>query len=51
VAKSRNSQPTTELVVTGFMDNYLAGTLKEVQYIGTLSNDAKVITGQNMTGK
>jgi CHAT domain-containing protein len=28
--------------------NYLAGTLREVQFIGTLSNDAKVVTGMNM---
>lgn len=43
-----NFKPELEAIGFGGA-NYLAGTLKEVQFIGTLSNDAKVITGQNMT--
>lgn len=43
-----NLKPELEAVGFGGA-GYLAGTLKEVEFIGTLSNDAKVITGQNMT--
>jgi CHAT domain-containing protein len=43
-----NFKPELEAVGFGGA-NYLAGTLREVQYIGTLSNDAKVVTGLNMT--
>lgn len=43
-----NFKPEIEAIGFGGA-KYLEGTLKEVQYIGTLSNDAKVSTGQNMT--
>jgi CHAT domain-containing protein len=40
----------TELEAIGFGGaNYLEGTLKEVEYIGTLSKDAKIVTGMDMT--
>jgi CHAT domain-containing protein len=40
----------SELEAIGFGGaNYLAGTLKEVQYIGTLAKDAKIVTGMEMT--
>ncbi len=43
-----NLKPELEAVGFGGA-NYLAGTLREVQYIGTLSSDAKVVTSMNMT--
>ena len=43
-----NLKPELEAVGFGGA-NYLEGTLKEVQFIGTLAPDAKVITGTNMT--
>jgi CHAT domain-containing protein len=43
-----NFKPELEAIGFGGA-NYLEGTLKEVQYIGTLTNDAKIVTGMDMT--
>lgn len=43
-----NLKPELEAIGFGGA-NYLAGTLREVEFIGTLSNDVKVVTGMNMT--
>ncbi len=43
-----NFKPELEAVGFGGA-NYLTGTLKEVEFIGTLSNDIKVLTGSAMT--
>ena len=43
-----NFKPELEAIGFGGA-NYLAGTLREVEYIGTLSTEVKVITGLNMT--
>lgn len=43
-----NFKPELEAIGFGGA-NYLAGTLKEVQFVGTLSNDIKVFTGLGMS--
>ena len=43
-----NFKPELEAIGFGGA-NYLAGTLREVQFVGTLSNDIKVLTGLNMS--
>ena len=43
-----NFKPELEAIGFGGA-NYLAGTLREVEYIGTLSKDIKVVTGLDMT--
>ena len=43
-----NFKPELEAIGFGGA-NYLAGTLKEVQFVSTLSNDIKVFTGLNMS--
>lgn len=43
-----NFKPELESIGFGGAD-YLTGTLKEVQYVGSLANDAKVVTGYDMT--
>lgn len=43
-----NFKPELEAIGFGGA-NYLEGTLKEVQFIGTLSNDIKVFTGLSMS--
>ncbi|MCX7548730.1 CHAT domain-containing protein [Xanthomarina sp. F1114] len=43
-----NFKPELEAIGFGGA-NYLGGTLEEVQYIGTLANDAKIVTGMDMT--
>lgn len=43
-----NFKPELEAIGFGGA-NYLLGTLKEVQYVGTLSNDSRVLTGLTMS--
>lgn len=43
-----NFKPELEAIGFGGA-NYLEGTLREVQYIGTLADDAKIVTGMAMT--
>jgi CHAT domain-containing protein len=43
-----NFKPELEAIGFGGA-SYLEGTLKEVQYIGTLASDAKIVTGMDMT--